>query len=54
MLVLSSEESGFDPVSRGPCDVLIARPQYGRVQSPRAGAAAAVLMYGIVQRRRHA
>jgi tRNA G18 (ribose-2'-O)-methylase SpoU len=36
------------------CDVLIALPQHGRVRSLNASAAAAALMYGILQRHRPA
>ena len=54
VLVLGGEESGLRPRVAQSCDVLIALPQHGRVQSLNASAAAAVLLYGIVQRRRHA
>ena len=51
VLVLGSEESGLRPRVAQSCDVLLALPQRGRVQSLNASAAAAVLMYGIQQRR---
>lgn len=51
VLVLGGEGSGLRPRVAQSCDALIALPQRGRVQSLNASAAAAVLMYGIVQRR---
>ena len=54
VLVLGSEESGLRPRVAKSCDVLVAIAQHGHVQSLNASAAAAVLMYGIVQRRRKA
>ncbi|MEA2241030.1 MAG: rRNA (guanosine2251-2-O)-methyltransferase [Solirubrobacteraceae bacterium] len=51
VLVLGSEERGLRPRVAQSCDVLIALPQRGRVQSLNASAAAAVLLYEIVQRR---
>lgn len=51
VLVLGGEESGLRPRVAQSCDVLVALPQRGRVQSLNASAAAAVLMYGIVQDR---
>jgi 23S rRNA (guanosine2251-2'-O)-methyltransferase len=54
VLVLGGEGSGLRPRVAQACDALIALPLRGRVQSLNASAAAAVLMYGIVQRRRPA
>jgi len=54
VLVLGSEERGIRPRVAQSCDVLIALPQEGRVQSLNVSAAAAVLVYGILQRRRNA
>jgi 23S rRNA (guanosine2251-2'-O)-methyltransferase len=54
VLVLGSEERGIRPRVAQSCDGLVALPQYGRVGSLNVSAAAAVLMYGIVQRRRKA
>jgi 23S rRNA (guanosine2251-2'-O)-methyltransferase len=51
VLVLGGEGSGLRPRVARACDALISLPQRGRVQSLNASAAAAVLMYGIVQRR---
>jgi 23S rRNA (guanosine2251-2'-O)-methyltransferase len=51
VLVLGGEGSGLRPRVAQGCDALISLPQHGRVQSLNASAAAAVLMYGIVQRR---
>ena len=51
MLVLGGEGSGLRPRVAAGCDALISLPQRGRVQSLNASAAAAVLMYEIVQRR---
>jgi 23S rRNA (guanosine2251-2'-O)-methyltransferase len=52
VLVLGAEGSGLRPRVAQACDVLVSIPQRGRVQSLNASAAAAVLMYGIVQRGR--
>ncbi|MEY2516478.1 MAG: rRNA (guanosine2251-2-O)-methyltransferase [bacterium] len=54
VLVLGSEESGIRPRVAQSCDLLVALPQRGRIESLNASAAAAVLMYGIVQRRPNA
>jgi len=51
VLVLGGEGSGLRPRVAQSCDALVSIPQRGRVQSLNASAAAAVLMYGIVQRR---
>ncbi|HEV7806884.1 MAG TPA: 23S rRNA (guanosine(2251)-2'-O)-methyltransferase RlmB [Solirubrobacteraceae bacterium] len=51
VLVLGSEESGLRTRVAQSCDVLVALPQRGRVQSLNANAAAAALVYGILQRR---
>jgi 23S rRNA (guanosine2251-2'-O)-methyltransferase len=51
VLVLGGEGTGLRPRVAGACDGLVSLPQRGRVQSLNASAAAAVLMYGIVQRR---
>ena len=51
VLVLGGEGSGLRPRVAQSCDVLVAVPQRGRIASLNASAAAAVLMYGIVQRR---
>jgi 23S rRNA (guanosine2251-2'-O)-methyltransferase len=51
VLVLGGEGSGLRPRVAQSCDALIAIPQRGRIGSLNASAAAAVLMYGIVQRR---
>jgi 23S rRNA (guanosine2251-2'-O)-methyltransferase len=51
VLVLGGEGSGLRPRVAQACDALIALPLRGRVQSLNASAAAAVLMYGILQRR---
>ena len=51
VLVLGGEGSGLRPRVAAGCDALISLPQRGRVQSLNASAAAAVLMYEIVQRR---
>jgi 23S rRNA (guanosine2251-2'-O)-methyltransferase len=51
VLVLGGEGSGLRPRVARSCDALIALPLRGRVRSLNASAAAAVLMYGIVQRR---
>ena len=51
VLVLGGEGSGLRPRVAQACDARIALPQHGRVESLNASAAAAVLMYEIVQRR---
>lgn len=51
VLVLGGEGSGLRPRVAQSCDALISLPQRGKVQSLNASAAAAVLMYEIVQRR---
>ncbi len=51
VLVLGAEDAGLRPRVAAGCDALISLPQRGRVQSLNASAAAAVLMYEIVQRR---
>lgn len=52
VLVLGGEATGLRPRVAGACDALVSLPLRGRIQSLNASAAAAVLMYGIVQRRR--
>ena len=52
VLVLGGEGSGLRPRVAQACDGLVSLPQRGRVQSLNASAAAAVLMYEIVQRGR--
>jgi 23S rRNA (guanosine2251-2'-O)-methyltransferase len=54
VLVLGSEERGIRPRVAQSCDVLIALPQRGRIESLNVSAAAAVLVYGILQRRGNA
>jgi len=54
VLVLGGEGSGLRPRVAQACDALVSLPQRGRVQSLNASAAAAVLMYEIVQRGRSA
>ncbi len=54
VLVLGGEGSGLRPRVAQACDALISLPQRGAIQSLNASAAAAVLMYGIVQRRERA
>jgi 23S rRNA (guanosine2251-2'-O)-methyltransferase len=54
VLVLGGEGSGLRPRVAQACDGLISLPLRGRIQSLNASAAAAALMYGIVQRRESA
>jgi 23S rRNA (guanosine2251-2'-O)-methyltransferase len=49
--VLGGEGRGLRPRVRDACDELVAIPQHGRVGSLNVSAAAAVLLYGILQRR---
>lgn len=51
VLVLGAEGTGLRPRVAKSCDALVALPLRGRTESLNASAAAAVLMYGILQRR---
>lgn len=51
VLVLGGEGTGLRPRVAKTCDALVALPLRGRVESLNVGAAAAVLVYGILQRR---
>jgi 23S rRNA (guanosine2251-2'-O)-methyltransferase len=51
VLVLGSEGSGLRPRVSGACDQLIALPLRGRMESLGVAAAAAALLYGILQDR---
>ncbi len=51
VLVLGSEGSGLRPRVAGACDQLVALPMRGRMQSLNVSAAAAALLYGILQSR---
>ncbi len=51
VLVLGGEGSGLRPRVAGTCDALVALPQRGRIESLNVSAAAAALVYGILQRR---
>jgi 23S rRNA (guanosine2251-2'-O)-methyltransferase len=51
VLVLGSEGAGLRPRVAAACDELVALPQRGRVQSLGVSAAAAALLYGILQDR---
>ena len=51
VLVMGAEGAGLRPRVAKSCDVLVALPLRGRIESLNASAAAAVLMYEIVQRR---
>jgi 23S rRNA (guanosine2251-2'-O)-methyltransferase len=51
VLVIGAEGRGLRPRVASACDQLVALPIRGRVQSLNASAAAAALMYGILQRR---
>lgn len=52
VLVMGAEGTGLRPRVAKSCDVLVALPLRGRIESLNASAAAAVLLYGILQRRR--
>jgi 23S rRNA (guanosine2251-2'-O)-methyltransferase len=54
VLVLGAEGKGLRPRVAKSCDALVAVPLHGRVESLNASAAAAVLMYGILQGRSRA
>jgi 23S rRNA (guanosine2251-2'-O)-methyltransferase len=51
VLVLGSEGGGLRPRVAGACDELIALPLLGRIESLGVGAAAAALLYEILQKR---
>jgi 23S rRNA (guanosine2251-2'-O)-methyltransferase len=51
VLVIGTEGRGLRPRVAGACDQLVALPLRGHVQSLNASAAAAALLYGILQRR---
>ncbi len=51
MLVIGAEGTGLRPRVATSCDALVALPLRGATASLNASAAAAVLMYEIVQRR---
>ena len=51
VLVIGAEGTGLRPRVAKSCDALVALPLRGRTESLNASAAAAVLMYGILQRR---
>ena len=54
VLVMGAEGAGLRPRVAQSCDALVSLPMLGQVSSLNASAAAAVLMYGILQRRRRA
>lgn len=51
ILVLGAEGKGLRPRVASACDELVALPLAGRMESLNVGAAAAALLYGILQRR---
>jgi 23S rRNA (guanosine2251-2'-O)-methyltransferase len=51
VLVLGAEGRGLRPRVAGACDALVALPMRGRIGSLNVSAAAAALLYGILQRR---
>ncbi|HXP98463.1 MAG TPA: TrmH family RNA methyltransferase, partial [Solirubrobacteraceae bacterium] len=51
VLVLGSEGSGLRPRVAGACDQLVSLPLRGRIESLGVAAAAAALLYGILQSR---
>lgn len=54
VLVMGAEGAGLRPRVAKSCDALVALPLRGRIESLNASAAAAILMYEIVQRRANA
>jgi 23S rRNA (guanosine2251-2'-O)-methyltransferase len=54
VLVIGAEGRGLRPRVAAACDQLVALPLHGHVQSLNASAAAAALLYGILQRRQAA
>jgi 23S rRNA (guanosine2251-2'-O)-methyltransferase len=51
VLVLGAEGKGLRPRVAASCDALVSIPLRGRIDSLNVGATAAVLLYGILQRR---
>ena len=51
VLVLGAEGKGLRPRVAASCDALVRIPLRGRIDSLNVGATAAVLLYGILQRR---
>jgi 23S rRNA (guanosine2251-2'-O)-methyltransferase len=51
VLVMGAEGKGLRPRVAGSCDVLVALPLHGRLDSLNVNAAAAALLYGILQKR---
>jgi 23S rRNA (guanosine2251-2'-O)-methyltransferase len=51
VLVLGSERAGLRPRVAGACDELVSLPMHGRVASLGVSAAAAALLYEILQAR---
>jgi 23S rRNA (guanosine2251-2'-O)-methyltransferase len=54
VLVMGAEGAGLRTRVAKSCDALVSLPMRGQVQSLNASAAAAALMYGILQRRTRA
>ncbi|MGZ4267677.1 MAG: 23S rRNA (guanosine(2251)-2'-O)-methyltransferase RlmB [Solirubrobacteraceae bacterium] len=54
VLVIGAEGRGLRPRVAAACDELVALPMHGRIGSLNASAAAAALLYGILQRRESA
>ena len=50
LLVIGNEGHGISRLVRENCDQILAIPQYGKINSLNASVAAAVLIYGIVNR----
>lgn len=50
LLVIGSEGNGIGRLVKKNCDQIVAIPQYGKVNSLNASVAAAILIYGIVNR----
>jgi 23S rRNA (guanosine2251-2'-O)-methyltransferase len=53
-VVIGAEGRGLRPRVAAACDELVALPLHGRIGSLNASAAAAALLYGILQRRESA
>ena len=50
VLIIGNEGNGIGRLVRENCDQIVAIPQYGQINSLNASVAAAILIYGIVNK----